>query len=184
MNNGAAAPIASSDRGSQSPPEGGRSSLSTVSPKRLAVRSKIDLLQELMESGIDDGNLVQTHHNAATQAGHEEAEHLFAGGLYARTLEIPAGSVVIGRIHHQDRICIVSRGSCSFADEHGQKTVDAPYVARFPAGSKTAVYAYTDVTWTAIIAVPSGMEDDLEAVERFSSASHDEYQMFTEKEAS
>lgn len=183
MNNGAVA-TSSPGQGSQSPLGGDRSPLSTVNPKRLAVRSKIDLLQELMESGIGGGDLVQTHHDAATQAGHEEAEHLFAGGLYARTLEIPAGSVVIGRIHHQDRICVISKGCCSFADEHGERMVSAPYIARFQKGSKTAVYAHEDTTWTAIIAVPPGMEDDLEAVERFSSASHDEYRMFTEKEVS
>lgn len=155
--------------------------LAEISPRRLAVRSKLDLLQEIMEAGIAGGELEQTHSDATTDAGHEEAEHLVFGGLYARTLTIPAGSVVVGRIHAQDRVCIVSKGRCAFADEHGQRIVSAPFIGKFPKGSKTAVFAFEETVWTAVIA--TDMTDPKEIVSALSSGNFEDYKIISERSA-
>lgn len=77
--------------------------------------------------------------------------HYFAPGSYAREIFIPAGSVVVGKIHKHGHLNIISRGHGIVATEFGRVTYDArerPYTFVSEPGTKRAVHAQSDTIWT------------------------------------
>ena len=149
--------------------------------KQLAIRGQIEALQALMTGGIESGALEQTIYDGASDKGHEQCEHFFGDGVYARALEIPAGTCVIGKLHKLARICVIAKGCCTYVDEFSRRTVKSPFVGEFRPGTKTAVYAHTDTLWIAIVG--TDMKDPQEILETWAAASHEEYAAFAEGKA-
>lgn len=150
--------------------------LAKRTPTQLEVRATIDDLQKSMEQEVAAGSMEQTIVDC--KEDNSQANHYFGEGVYARSLLIPAGTVVIGHIHKQDRICIIAQGKCTFVDEWRKRTVEAPYIGEFKAGSKTAVYAHTDTLWVACLGTeitsPDGIVDEL------LDSNHEDYQKYLE----
>lgn len=93
-----------------------------------------------------------------------EVEHSFAPGVYARTVRIPAGTSMVGKIHKHPHISILSQGDVSTFTEHaGSERFKGPCTIVSPAGTKRAIHAHTDVVWTVIHVTD---ETDLEKIER------------------
>lgn len=141
---------------------------------REIARNKIDNLEQALYNIVAGGS---TNFKDIEDDGF--LTHRFIEGVYARELVIPAGTVVIGKLHKYERICIISGGDCTFVTEFGVRRVSAPFTEVIPPGSKTAVYAHTDVTWTSIFRTdmtePKVIEDTLTAKD------HDEYHRFLEE---
>lgn len=76
--------------------------------------------------------------------------HAFAPGAYARTIFIPAGTLVVGKIHKHAHLNILIRGRVSVATEEGPLELEAPRVMTSKAGTKRVVYAHEPVLWTTI----------------------------------
>ncbi len=152
-------------------------SLVVRTPSQLVVRNHIDGLQQTMESEIAKGDMVQTIVDCIDEP--DQASHYYGEGIYARALLIPAGTCVIGHIHKYNRICIIAQGNCTFVDEWQKKTVDAPYIGEFKAGSKTAVYAHTDTLWVACVSNKSNNTD--QDMSDFVETSHEDYQLYLEQ---
>lgn len=74
--------------------------------------------------------------------------HYFAHGMYAREMFIPAGTLLIGKIHRFENISVLSQGEIIVFTEEGTQRVKAPYTVVSPPGTKRAGYAVTDVIWT------------------------------------
>lgn len=98
-------------------------------------------------------------HQACLQ--HEQVEvpmkEFFSDGCYGREVFIPKGTCLVGDIHIDEWITIVSRGKISVADEHGVRTIDAtehPVTFISPAGVKRAGVALEDTWWTMFRATP------------------------------
>lgn len=82
-----------------------------------------------------------------------ELTHTFAPGAYARTITIPAGEVVVGKIHRHAHLNIVSRGLVTVVTEFGRMEIDARAKAvtfTSQPGTKRALYVHEQVTWTTI----------------------------------
>lgn len=87
-----------------------------------------------------------------------EPTHTFAPGQYARTLVLPADSLIVGKIHKHAHLNIVSRGLVTVVTEFGRKTIDArqsPVIFTSEAGSKRALYVHEETTWTTVHSVQS-----------------------------
>ena len=151
--------------------------LALRSPTQLVVRSKLDQLQHSMESDIKTGKMEQTIVDCTKDAS--QGDHYYGEGVMARALLIPAGTCVIGHIHKQDRICMIMSGECTFIDEWQKKTVKAPYIGEFKAGTKTAVYAHTDTLWVACLGTDSKEADVV--IDDLVENSHENYQLYLEK---
>ncbi len=151
--------------------------LALRSPTQLAVRSKLDMLQSGMEQDIAAGKMKQTIVDCTKDA--DQATHYYGDGVYARSLLIPEGTCVIGHIHKQDRVCMIMQGTCTFVDEWQNKTVTAPYIGEFKAGSKTAVYAHTDTLWVACLGTNSKEADVI--IDDLVETSHEDYQLYLEQ---
>lgn len=77
-------------------------------------------------------------------------QHHYAPGLYAREMLIPAGSLVVGKIHKHSHINVISAGVAWVVTEFGKDRLVAPFTFVSEPGTKRTVLAETDVIWTTI----------------------------------
>ena len=75
-------------------------------------------------------------------------EHVFAPGLYARQIQMPAGALVVGRIHKFAHVNTISKGRCLVATEFGYEELVAPHTFVSKPGTKRAVLVIEDTIWT------------------------------------
>jgi hypothetical protein len=92
-----------------------------------------------------------------------QTAHTFGPGFYARTITIPAGVVLTGKVHATEHLFIVSKGDITLVTEDGRKRVQAPYQAVCRAGTKRAGYAHTEVVCTNVHITTETDLDKLEA---------------------
>lgn len=74
--------------------------------------------------------------------------HHFADGSYGREIELPAGSLVVGKIHRHSHVNVVSKGRCLVATDEGVHEITAPYTFVSSPGTKRVVLALEDTVWT------------------------------------
>lgn len=122
----------------------------------LAARSNILALEEAMrdEDGYDEG-------------GKEicRITHHFAPGVYAREMWMPAGCLITGKIHMTEHLNCLSQGRVSVSNQGDSIEMQAPHMFKSPIGTKRAIYAHEDSTWTTIHATeltdPEEIEDEI-----------------------
>lgn len=89
--------------------------------------------------------------------------HHFAPNLYARELLIPAGHVLVGKIHKHAHLNNISQGSIAVYSEHNEAEVyNAPHQWVSVPGTKRVLVALTDTIWTTYHPTK---ETDLEKIE-------------------
>lgn len=104
-------------------------------------------------------------------------QHTFAPGVYVRTIFIPAGTVVVGKIHKHRHANILSQGHVTVFTEHGGKEdLHGPLTMVSEPGTKRAVYAHTDTVWTTIHPTDKLTPEDVE--EEVIAKSYEEYEQF------
>lgn len=90
--------------------------------------------------------------------------HRFAPGMYMRELLVPAGMLIVGKIHRHDHFLMVLSGVAIIKSEFGDDVVHPGYIAVSKAGVKRIVLAITDTRFITIHANPGDCED-MEIVE-------------------
>lgn len=119
--------------------------------------NRVDLLELAMLTAIDDSVLAYVE---------IEPEHRFANGIYTREVTIPAGTILTGRIHKTQHICVVSKGRIRvWSEEFGLQEIRAPYSFVSSIGTRRVGYAMTDTVWTTVHANPKNITD-IEELER------------------
>ena len=88
--------------------------------------------------------------------------HRFAPGVYSREIFIPAGTIIIGKIHRHEHLNFLLEGEITVVTEEGSRRLKAPCTFVAPAFTKKAAYAHTDVRWTNVHATS---ETDVEKIE-------------------
>lgn len=78
-----------------------------------------------------------------------ETLHLIHGGMYARSIFIPAGTVLTGALVEVENVCIVS-GDITVTTDDGAKRFTGYHVIPASAGHKRAGFAHADTYWTAV----------------------------------
>lgn len=79
-----------------------------------------------------------------------EPSHTFGPGFYARTINIPGGATLVGKVHATEHIFILSRGSLAVATEDGVQILHAPFQCVCRPGLKRAGTALSDCTVTNV----------------------------------
>lgn len=79
-----------------------------------------------------------------------EPAHTFGPGFYARTIEVPAGATLTGKVHSTEHIFILSRGEMLLATEDGRRHVKAPFQCVSRPGLKRIGHALTDCEVTNV----------------------------------
>ena len=75
-------------------------------------------------------------------------KHTFTPGLYVREIFMPAGSLIISRIHLFEHPFIVSKGRATVYDGAQLVDVKAPYQGVTSPGTKRILYIHEDTLWT------------------------------------
>ena len=83
--------------------------------------------------------------------------HYFAPGIYAREMWMPADCLITGKIHKTSHLNMLSQGKVTVSSKGDSVTYEAPYTFVSPVGTKRAIYAHEDSTWTTIH--PTDLED-------------------------
>jgi hypothetical protein len=106
-------------------------------------------------------------------------QHVFAPGLYLRTIYIPAHGLVVGKIHKHRHANVLSQGRVVIFTEHGGvERWEGPLTMVSEPGTKRAVYAETDTYWTTIHLNPSNTQDLAALEEDIIAPSYDDYQQW------
>ena len=79
---------------------------------------------------------------AAADAMH--TEHFFHGGMYARKLSRPAGTLIVGKVHKQDHYFLCAKGEIIAWTEGGMKHLYAGDIVQSKPGTKRVTLAVTD----------------------------------------
>ncbi len=88
--------------------------------------------------------------------------HVFAQGLYSRSILIPKGVRLTGKVHRQDDLQIMVYGDITVLTENGMKRLAGHHVFRGKAGIKQIGHAHEDTLW---ITVHAAQETDLDRLE-------------------
>lgn len=88
--------------------------------------------------------------------------HHFSKDVYAREIKIPAGTLLVGKIHKHQNLNILSQGEMTVLSVDGLVRVKAPYTVVSTPGVKRLAYAHTDCVWTTIHGTD---ETDVEKIE-------------------
>jgi hypothetical protein len=119
-----------------------------ASDNPIAQRSKIHALQEAMRE------LPQIK---------EELFHHFCQGVYARQMNVPAGTVLVGKTHVRDCINLIMQGEVEVVSPEGRMRIRAPEIFVSPAGTKRAMVVLEDLTWVTVHATDERDIDKIEA---------------------
>jgi hypothetical protein len=79
-----------------------------------------------------------------------EPSHFFADGLYARQVVIPAGVMLVGKIHLTGHINVLLEGEIDVMTHLGVDRYKAPAVIISQAGEQKIGHAITPCTWITI----------------------------------
>lgn len=72
-------------------------------------------------------------------------DHHFAGGMYCRRMEIPAGSVIVSKVHKTEHLFIGCSGELHVAGQGESYILRSGDIVPSPVGTKRVVFAATDV---------------------------------------
>ena len=108
-------------------------------------------------------------------------KHLFSEGMYVREVTVPAGTLVIGKIHKHEHPAFLLKGEAFVITEYdGIKEMKGPCSFISPAGVKRAVFAKTELVWTTVHLNPENITD-LEKLEEDNIAiNYEEFDKFIE----
>ena len=112
-------------------------------------RDGIDRLEAAMRASPDQIDLPVTH--------------TFGPGFYARTITIPAGTTLTGKVHATEHLFILTRGDITLVTEDGRQRVQAPFQIVCRPGLKRAGFAHTDCECTNVHITTETDLDRLEA---------------------
>lgn len=100
----------------------------------------------------------------------------FAGGVYGRQVTIPAGTVLVGKIHKHDQINVLLSGTIQVATEEGVEVLQAPLTFISPAGVKRAGFTITETVWLTLHGTTS--TDVIQIEQEFIAPSYEDFEQF------
>lgn len=110
-------------------------------------RDQIVRLEDLLLAAESQGHGVQL-----------QTEHHFADGLVARTILIPAGTVLTGAAHKAEHLNI-AHGDITVWTEAGMRRLTGYHVLPSMPGAKRVGYAHADTMWTTVHANQTNERD-------------------------
>ncbi len=93
----------------------------------------------------------------------DATEHEFASGLYIRKLRIPAGQLVVGRVHLKPCVNIVESGEITVLTEFGARRLTAGFVGVSRPGIQKVGLAHKDTVFVNVFRTDA---TDVPTVER------------------
>ena len=89
-------------------------------------------------------------------------EHYQVDGVYVRSMFIPAGTILTGKIHNFVNIAILAQGTIRVSNGTESYVLTAPHIMVDKPGVKRIGYAETDVTFITVHKTSNTEIDDIE----------------------
>jgi hypothetical protein len=90
-------------------------------------------------------------------------DHAFTPGLYSRTIFMPAGTLIVSKIHKTEHQYVISAGKVRvWTREQGVVHLEAPHVGITKPGTRRVLYIDEDCVWTTFHPTD---ETDLDKIE-------------------
>lgn len=144
-----------------------------VAPDALSTAQAVELIVHANEIKSLDANALSAAQAVELMVHASGAEtldvdtltsHHFLDGLYIRRLDLPAGTVAVGKTHAQENLFVLLSGTMTVISMAGVSTVQGPFVVSTTPGEKRAVYAHTDAVMMNVHPNADN-ERDLDALE-------------------
>ena len=108
-------------------------------------------------------------------------KHSFSDGIYVREITIPAGMLILGKIHKHDHPNFLLKGEVVvITEEGGVEELKAPCSMISKPGTKRALYAKTELVWTTVHLNPTNTQDLEELEEEIIAPNYKAYEKFLE----
>jgi hypothetical protein len=89
-----------------------------------------------------------------------QTDHAFPPGLYVRSVFLPKGSLLVGKLHRFAHHNYISQGKVTvLTEKHGLEILTAPCQMISPAACKRLIYAHEDTIWTVMHPNTSDTQD-------------------------
>lgn len=92
-------------------------------------------------------------------------KHTFVNGLYVREILMPAGQLIITKIHKVEHPFFIVKGKVSILSENGIQYIEAPYSGITKPGTKRIMYTHEDTILITVHATdkktPEEVEEDV-----------------------
>jgi len=112
-------------------------------------------------------------------------KHSFTDGIYVREIFVPAGMVLVGKIHKHEHPNFLLSGEADMVTEDGGRVrVKGPCAMISPSGTKRALVSVTDLVWITVHHNPTNTQDLKELEEIIiadSYAKYDKYKKVSER---
>ena len=89
-------------------------------------------------------------------------EHHISNGVYTRSLTIPKGVMITGKIHTKGCITILLKGDITVMSDEGMQRIKAPYITSSAADIKRAGYTHEESIFVTIHATELTEIEDIE----------------------
>ena len=116
---------------------------------------QIKAAQDALVAGIASGELAEADC---------PVEHYFAPGLYTRKCSIPAGSVVVGKMHRHQHPTFLMQGMVAINTDKGMELIHGPHIWISQTNAKRILRTVTDCVFATVHLNPDDTTD-LEAIE-------------------
>ena len=107
--------------------------------------------------------------------------HHYTPGLYSREIYIPAGMLIIGKIHKHEHPNMLVKGHVSVLTEQGGvQLLQGPKFMISPAGTKRMLYTHTETVWITFHSNKNNLEFGDELEDEIVAKSYEEFERFLE----
>lgn len=90
-------------------------------------------------------------------------EHFWAEGSYGRQITMPAGTLIVGKIHKHSHVNVISKGHCLvYTEQDGVKELVAPCTFVSHPYTKRVVYNIEETVWTTVHVTNATTEQEVE----------------------
>lgn len=122
-------------------------------------------MMEVVEAGLSFSQQLKViiSHMGTMEQVPLPLKHYFAPGVYIREIFMPAGTIVIGKIHKTEHFNILLQGRCSIVSENDTHELKAPLTFVSKAGVQKALYIHEDMIWQTVHLTDERDLDKLEA---------------------
>ena len=96
------------------------------------------------------------------QAPGMDTTHFFGGGMYCRRIAIPAGRIIVSKVHSTEHMFIGCVGELMVAGQGENYTLRPGDVVVSPIGTKRVVFSVTDVVVMTVHKTDKTSVDELE----------------------
>lgn len=81
--------------------------------------------------------------------------HVFTKGLYTRTIFMPAGTLIVSKLHKTQHPYFVLKGKATvWTETNGVVEIEAPFVGITEPGTRRVLYIHSDCIWATAHANP------------------------------